>query len=279
MTPRAAFVAGVCLLAFACPVAADAPARTRVAIVPGVAVNIDAARVDALSQDLAMALQAELEVEAIGGLEVRRRLPADGLPPDCVATPACTVDVARRLDVQQLLFVVMVDAGGAVQIDSTWIEPTTGKSASRPAIDIAVNTEAKSRFASAAPSLLPDAPVRPKPKPTNLDGETFKKIPRHFTVPAYITAGVGVVGLGIGIGFGLRTKGLYEDCDEQMAVCTDSQKDKIRNSALIADLGYLAAIGGAVATAILYATSGSESRLIVNPNAEGGAGVTYVGRF
>src|SRR5687768_11945883 len=118
MTPRAAFV--VCLLAFASPAAADTPApRLRVAVVPGVAVNMDAARVDALSQDLATALATELEVEAIGGLEVRRRLPADGLPPDCVATPACTVDVARRLDVQQLLFVVMVDAGGAVQIDST----------------------------------------------------------------------------------------------------------------------------------------------------------------
>jgi hypothetical protein len=280
MTPRAALVAGVCLLAFASPAAADTPPpQLRVAVVPGVAVNIDAARVDALSLDLATALATELEVEAIGGLEVRRRLPADGLPPDCVATPACTIDVARRLDVQQLLFVVMVDAGGAVQIDSTWVEPTTGKSISRPAIDIANNAEAKSRFASSATSLLPDAPVRPKPKNTGIDGETFRKIPRHFTVPSYITAGVAVVGLGIGIGFGIKAKGLYEDCDEQMAVCTDSQKDKIRNNALIADLGYIAALGGVVATAILYATSGSESRLIVNPNAEGGAGVTYVGRF
>ena len=279
MTPWAAFVAGVCFLAFANPAAADAPAPIRVAIVPGVAVNIDAARVDALSQDLAVALQTELEVVAIGGLEVRRRLPADGLPPDCVATPACTIDVARRLDVQQLLFVVMVDAGGAVQIDSTWIEPATNKSASRPAIDIAVSAEAKSRFASAASSLLPDAVVRPKPKNTGIDGETFRKIPRHFTVTSYITAGVAVVGLGIGIGFGIKAKGLYDDCDKQMEPCTDSQNDKIRNTALIADLGYIAALGGVVATAILYATSGSESRLIVNPNAEGGAGVTYVGRF
>ncbi len=246
---------------------------------PGVAVNIDAARVDALSQDLANALAAELEVEAIGGLEVRRRLPPDGLPPDCVATPACASDVARRLDVQQLLFVVMVDAGGTVQIDSTWVEPATNKTVARPAIDIAVITEAKSRFASAATQLLPDAPVRPKPKTTGLDGETFKTIPRHFTVTSYATAGFAVVGLGVGIGFGLRTRSLYNDCDAQMQPCTDSQKDKIRNSALIADLGYLAAIGGAVATAIFYATSGSESRLIVNPNAEGGGGVTYVGRF
>ena len=41
---------------------------------------------DALTQELAEALQAELEVEAIGGVEVRRRLPPAGLPSDCVAS-------------------------------------------------------------------------------------------------------------------------------------------------------------------------------------------------
>ena len=71
--------------------AADAPApaaKVRVAIVPSIAVNLDVSRVDALSQDLAEALAGELEVEAVGGLEVRRRLPAEGLPTDCVATPS-----------------------------------------------------------------------------------------------------------------------------------------------------------------------------------------------
>src|SRR5207237_1279776 len=81
------------------------------------------ARVDALSQDLADALASELEVDAIGGLEVRRQLPPDGLPPDCVANPKCTADVAARLGVSQLLFVVMVNSGtgGSVQVDPTWL--------------------------------------------------------------------------------------------------------------------------------------------------------------
>src|SRR5688500_7835319 len=94
--------------------------RIRVAVVPGVAVNLDAARVDALSQDLADALATELDVDAVGGLEVRRQLPPDGLPPDCVATPSCVSDVAKRLGATQLLFVVMVDTGGSgsVQVDS-----------------------------------------------------------------------------------------------------------------------------------------------------------------
>ena len=276
------------LLLFVSTAAADtrvaqAPAeRLKVAIVPGVAVNLDASRVDALSQDLAEALRSELDIEAIGGLEVRRQLPADGVPPDCVANTACIADVAQRLGANQLLFVVMVDTGGsgAVQIDTTWVDPATGNSASRPAIDVAVISDAKARFAAAATTLLPDAPVRPKPVTGGVGGTMTEEIPRHFTTPAYVTAGIAVVGLGVGIGFGIRTKGLYNDCDQPSAPCSDAQEDKIRNSALIADIGWVAGIGGAVATAILYATSGSESRLVVSPNAEGGGmTLTAVGRF
>jgi hypothetical protein len=112
--------------------------HVKVAVVPGIAVNLDAARVDVLSQDLAQALSTELEVDAVGGLEVRRLLPTAGLPADCVANQACVSDVARRLAAQQLLFVVMVDtgSGGAIQVDSTWVDPATHASAPRPAIDI-----------------------------------------------------------------------------------------------------------------------------------------------
>lgn len=285
----AALVGGYLLFASSADAApdrvADAPAPSiTVAVVPGVAVNMDAARVDALSQDLADALKSELVIEAIGGLEVRRKLPADGVPPDCVATPACIEDVAQRLGANQLLFVVMVDTGGsgAVQIDTTWVDVATGNSASRPAIDIAVLTEAKSRFAAAATQLLPDAPVRPKPVPGGGIGNTTMtdEVPRHFTTASYVTAGLAVVGLGVGVGFGLRARSQFNDCDQPSAPCTDAQEDKIRTSALIADVGWFAALGGAVATAVLYATSGSESRLIVSPNAEGGGvTLTAVGRF
>lgn len=274
---------GLLTLFASTPAFAQTPARIKVAVIPGVAVNLDAARVDALSQDMADALETELDVEAIGGLEVRRLLPPDGLPADCVANAECVADVGKRTGANQLLFVVMVDAGGAMQVDTTWVEPATTKNASRPAIDIAVITEAKSRFASAARQLMPDAPVRPKPKlGGGIDGKMSAAIPRHFTPASYITAGIAVVGLGVGIGFGIRTKGLYEDCDVMGAPCDGTSKeDKIRTGALIADIGYLTALGGAVATAILYATSGSESKLVVSPNAEGGGGVsvTAFGRF
>jgi hypothetical protein len=256
--------------------------RVKVAVVPGIAVNLDAARVDALSQDLAEALRTELDVDAIGGLEVRRQLPAAGLPPDCVATQSCIVDVARRLDAQQLLFVVMIDTGtgGAIQVDSTWVEPAAGKTASRPAIDIAAIADAKSRFAAAAQQLLPDAPLRPKPG-TGL-GRMSPAVPRHFTRPAYITTGATIAGLGVGVTLGLMARSRYRECSDlaenEGLNCSPERKDSIRTVALIADAGWLVAIGGAVATAVLYATSSETPRVIVEPM-PGGAAVTAVGRF
>lgn len=255
--------------------------RVKVAVVPGISVNLDAARVDALSQDLAEALRTELDIEAVGGLEVRRQLPAAGLPPDCVATPACVSDVASRLGAQQLLFVVMIDTGtgGAIQIDSTWVDPIAHKTASRPAIDIAAIGDAKSRFAAAAQQLLPDAPVRPRP-PTGSLGRMSEEVPRHLTTPAYLTAGATIVGLGVGISFGLSARSKYKACEQlgPAMECTISRKDSIRAVALLADAGSLIAIGGTIATAVLYASSGEASHVIVEPT-PGGAAITAVGRF
>jgi hypothetical protein len=268
------------------PAAPSPPApHIKVAIIPGIAVNLDAARVDALSQDLADALTSELDVEAVGGLEVRRALPADGIPPDCVATPACFNDVAQRVGANQLLFVVMVDTGtgGAIQIDSTWVEPSSGKNASRPAIDIASLTEAKARFVSAAPTLLPDAPKRPKPVIGNNTGpktEMSDAVPRHFTLPSKITAGATVVGLGVGITLGLITRSKFNKCDATPITCDDDKRSSIRVTGIVADTGYIIAVGGAVATAILFATSGRESQLVIAPNTEGGGGAAiWSGRF
>jgi len=254
--------------------------RVKVAVIPGIAVNLDSARVDALSQDLADSLQAELDVDAIGGLEVRRALPAEGIPPDCVATPACAMDVAKRVGASQLLFVVMVDTGtgGSIQIDTTWVEPSTGKSASRPALDISTLNDAKARFITAAPSLLPDAPLRPKPKTGGLGGTLAPAVPRHVSTPAKVTAAVAVVGLGLGIGFGLKARSAYKACDEDRLACTDSDRDSIRNSGLIADASMLVGVGAAIATVVLYVTSGEESHLVVEPS-PGGAAVAVFGSF
>jgi hypothetical protein len=251
----------------------------KVAIVPGIAVNLDSARVDALSQDLADALSTELVVSAAGGLEVRRLLPPDGLQPDCLTTPACVADVAKRLGASQLLFVVMVDAtgSGAVQVDSTWVDATTGKSSARPAIDVPSISDAKTRFIAAARSLLSDAPVRPKPKTGGGIGGTMSpEVPRHFTPVTYTTAAIGIVGIGVGVGFGLAARSKYNQCDA--TACEKAERDKIRTKTLIADAGFVVGIAGLVATSVLFATSGKESRLVVEPSPSGVA-ISAVGRF
>jgi len=261
--------------------------RIKVAVVPGVAVNLDAARVDALSQDLAEGLASALDVDAVGGLEVRRQLPADGVAPDCATNPTCTADVAKRTGAQQLLFVVMVDsgAGGAVQIDTTWVEPATGHSASRPPIDLtsSIDADAKAKFEAAATRLLPDAPVKKKAGEGTMvvQQAMVGGVPRHFTTASYVTGGVTIVGLGMWAVFGLQARSKFNTCDENKNTnpCTQSQNDTIRTDDHLADLGWGLAAAGAIATVVLYATSGTEPHLEVAPTTGGGASVSYFGSF
>jgi hypothetical protein len=192
-------------------------------------------------------------------------------------------DVAKRTGAQQLLFVVMVDTGtgGAIQVDTTWVEPASGKSVSRPAIDIAAITDAHARFVSAAPQLLPDAPVRPKPKLGGGPVGTMQpEVPRHFTKTAKITAAVSGVGFGLGIAMGLRARSKYNDCDDAPNSCSQSERDSIRTTGLIADGGFLIGLGFAAATTVLFVTSGKEAHMVVAPSAEGSGGTVMVlGRF
>ena len=258
--------------------------RIKVAVVPGIAVNIDAARVDALSQDLAEALTAELDIDAVGGLEVRRALPPDGLPADCVTKPSCTADVAHRTGATQLLFVVMVDSGGAVQVDTTWVDALTGQQASRPAIDLtsSVDSAAKEKFQAVARALLPDAPVRPKPKapPTtvHLDTSMTTGTPRHLTRGAYLTGALAIAGLADGVAFGIATRSHYNSCSAMPTACTSSKKSTIRSLGIAADAGFLVATGAVIATVVLYATSEEAPHVIVAPTPTGGA-VSYTGSF
>lgn len=274
-----AFVLAITVLVFHGSAAADQIGRVKVAVIPGIVINLDAARVDALSQDLAGALESVLDIEAIGGLEVRRKLPVDGLPTDCVARPACVAEVAARVGAQQLLFIVVVDSGTAIQIDSTWLEPRTKRSESRPAIDVVPGTDPKSRFIAAARSLLPHAPVRPKPA-GGIDGEMTPAVGRHYTTGAKIMTGVALAGIGVGVGFGLSARSKFNRCDVDPMAPTgcDEEHSGIRTRALVADIGYAVGIAGAITAITLVAISGKESKLIVKPSAEG-AVVSAVGRF
>jgi hypothetical protein len=250
--------------------------RLKVAVIPGLAVNLDPARVDALGQDMAEALSSQLDVEVIGGLEVRRRLPAEGVPDECAVTPSCAGDIARVLDVDQLLFVVMVNTGasGSIQIDTTWVDPGLGGRASRPAIDIATVGTAKDRFAASATKLLPDAPVRPKASAPSLTRFSSGR-PRHVTLSSGIAAGATVAALGVGLGFGLVTRSHYQDC--KSVACSQDRKDSIRFTGIVADASFVVALAGAITTAVLFGTSAEQPRLLVAPSPDGVAVLGRVG--
>jgi hypothetical protein len=267
------------VLAATASVATAAPApEIKVAVVPSVTVNIDIARVDALSQDLAEALETQLEVQAIGGLEVRRLLP-QGIPADCVASSVCVRDLATRLDVNQLLFVAMVDTGlsGAIQIDSMWVDPATDRRASRPAIALAGVENAKARFVANARRLLPDAPVRERPREPGIAGSMSPAVPRHITPPVLVAAGGVAVGLGVGIGFGLTARARYDAC--KASPCLADRTHSVKTFALVADLGHLTWIVSAGLGAYFYWTSGKEPHFVVTPTTDGGATAAVIGRF
>ena len=282
-------VLAVLMIASATAGAQPAPApvpATRVAIIPGVAVNIGPTRVDALTQDLADALNAELVVDAAGGLEVRRELPAD-LADGCVTQPACIQQVAKATGAAQLLFVVMIDAGGdAISVDTTWVDAATGKSIGRSPVSL-TNTsdvDAKAKFQLAAKSLLPDLPLKPKQTQNTgggIDGKVVAGTPRHVTLPAMITAGTTLVGLGMWIGFGLDARSKYNSCQAVATTtgCGQGTRDGIKHLDIGADIGWCLALASAIETRVHYATTPEATHLIVAPTEGTGASVLAVGRF
>jgi hypothetical protein len=76
----------------------------------------------------------------------------------------------------------------------------------------------------------------------------------------------------------MRARSRYNDCDRAPASCDSDRRDSIRLSSLVADSGFFLAAAGAVATGILFATSGKEAQIGVEPSPTGVA-LTAVGRF
>src|SRR5687768_14706409 len=112
------------------------PSDVRVAIVVELTVNVAPDRAEQLSAALADALHRELEVDAVGGADVARRLPDGGVPEECLAKKECIADLAHRLDATELLFLAMVQVGADIQIDASWASVTTGEVVSRPRVEL-----------------------------------------------------------------------------------------------------------------------------------------------
>ena len=275
-------------LAAATPVRADTTAAPpRVGIVIELAVNVEPDRADAIAGALADALNRELHVDAFGGGDVTRQLPAEGLAEECLARPECIADVSERLDATQLLFLVLVQVGQDTQVDASWVEVGTGKVSSRPRVLLPADATAVSVFAAQAQRYLPDA--RPRKTETIVVREGGGTIvlgptttPRKMTVPAWITAGTAGVALTAGAILGLSARSTYQRCDRMAGGCSDGTLDGLERRTLLADVSFGVAAGAAIATVVLYLRSGGDpieaAPVQVTPT-EGGATVGLAGRW
>jgi hypothetical protein len=249
----------------------------RVGVIPSMEVNVDARRAEALTGTLADALRDKLVVDSIGGADVTRRMPDGGLPEDCIAQAACIQQLGARLEVDQLLFLVIVQVGHTIQIDSTWADVATGKTIPRPSVKLDDDARAAKVFGDAAIKLLPDEPLRPSKTLVIREGGGPPVTPRRLTPITYATGGVAIAALGGAIVVGAMTKSAFDNCNDPAHACTSDQISSVHTKGLVADgLGVLG-IGAAVATTFLYLRSGGET-IAVTPTA-GGAAVTFGGQF
>jgi hypothetical protein len=266
---------------------------TRVGLVVATHVNMSETDADMLATSMAEALRSRLQVDVIAGAEVRRRLPPDGVPADCIARVECLRDVATRLDGDELLFLFLVKIGPRVQVDSTWADPTKGSVVSRAALVVNDTPQDKATvLAGAAPRLLPHAQARAQTEweadavgaSPSIEADREIRRGRHFTVPSIVAGAVGVVALGAGAGFGIAARLDYSALEDDGCARMDcpgeaGRIDKMESRALAADI--LLAAGGAalVTSAILYITSGESEPMVRVEGGAGGGIVSFGGRF
>lgn len=232
----------------------------RIAIVIELTVNVAPERAEQLSAALADALHRELEVDAVGGADVARRLPEGGVPEECVARKECVEDLARRLDANELLFLAMVQVGADIQIDSSWVSVTTGEVTSRPRVELLADARAGEVFSAAATRLLPHARKRPLAVVVTPGEQKPPGRERFMSTGAWVAAGVGVAGLAGGATFGLMARGQFSRCDTEDPdrECPQSERDEIATKALYADVLMGVAIVGLGTATFLYLSSERE---------------------
>ena len=156
---RAVRAISVCVALVICvPSPARAQAKNRVGVVVSLRVNVAPDQATALAGKLGDLFVNEFELDVVAGADADRLLPED-LPESCVAEKKCIADVAQRLEANELLFLAMVNVSAKIQIDTTWVDVASGKSESRPMLEIDPR-EPDASLADAPRKLLPDAKVR-----------------------------------------------------------------------------------------------------------------------
>jgi hypothetical protein len=262
------------LLVLLLPRAALADKGPRVGVVVSVQVNIKKEEAQQISQALGRALRARLVVDVMAGPEAFRRLPADGVSESCVADEGCIKDTAQRLGADELLFLVAVRMGNRIQVDSTWVDPANGRSASRPKVVMVKLDEAEARFSDAASLILPDASVRATQQNGDEGGGEgpqaraflIRTTPRHMTAPVWIGLGTTAAMGAAWLPFFLVSRHDYNELQDTCVPKGDCKtnaaysdiKDKISRNSTTADILGFGAIGVGIVTGILWWNSGGD---------------------
>jgi hypothetical protein len=252
---------------------APAPARgdreRRVGLVVTIAVNVTPEEAQELAAELGEQIRRALPIDVIAGSETVRRLPPAGLPEECVGDVSCRNDLGRRLDADELLLLAIVRMGDVVQIDTTWANVASGRTASRPRIEIAASADRARLFAAAAPGLLPQVAAEAKASRTGSGQVVVIEKPgqpedgRRMTAPAWIAAGVGAGALATGVILALSARSKFDALDGDDCRTTQCEQDRIdtgRRHALYADVMFGTALAGGTTALVLYLVSGASER-------------------
>jgi hypothetical protein len=245
--------------------AQDAPPAAgkvpRVALVVSLRVNVEVEEADLLADRLGDALQEKLLVDVLGGGEVTRRLSDMNVAEDCVGNKACVQKVAERLNADELVFLVVVRVGGAIQIDPTWTDGKGDKLAAREAIVLEETDKLPERvFRAAAGRILPHIAERKPPSPQIVvqPGQPVapEKPARHMTRGTWIAGGIAAGALVGGVVFAGIAYGKDGDLEDQgceQMPCDASDIDSLETSMIIADSLFVGAlVAGGVAGYLYY---------------------------
>jgi hypothetical protein len=295
-----ALIAVAALLALAAPAAAQKRVP-RIGVVVAVHVNMTPDEAQELGAEVGDALRGALLIDVVAGKQAARRLPPEGVGDMCMARPDCVRDTAARLDVDQILFLVVVKLGNRIQFEPTWTDSEGKSSASRDTLAVEIGKEKVSDvFAAAASRLLPDMPPRPATRtaeqpatadpPPATSGDVVAPPPvrtdtgrMRIHLGTWIAGGVAVAALAGGVGFGLAAKGAESDLKERECGTTnrcESDVDSLEKKMLFADVFYGLAAASAVAAVVIQWRLGrtSEPAITAGPTGDGAA-VLLRGRF
>jgi len=299
----------------AAPARADEPRadEPRVGVVGGVRINIEEDEAESITGAVGRVLEHELAIDAVAGAEARERLGDFAAPRSCAAEAGCLRDLAGRMGVDQVLFLVIVRVGDQVRLESRWLDRDSGEVARSPVItfDRTSAEERDEALAAAAQELLPGAARRAEAAPGDAagggasGGAAAPDEPPGTAAPIGVVArvdapgrgkriaGVAVSGAGVALAaasvyLALRARSQAGELSDRFAgggqwdaAAADLERAHYRNRNLSIGLGVAA--GAAVATgATLYLLGSRErraqsARLFAAPAA--GRGVELVARW